>query len=299
MLRRPDVSRSRGSNFVLMANELLAAVRCGDEEQALQLLNGQVNLRDADGHCIFLLAARAGLDRLCLHLLESPGFQGAVERCGPGMTALHVAALHGHASVFYGLVEHPYIEDCQLPDCTGDGRTALHFAAEGGHPGLCAILLEDPMIVVRAARDGRGWSPLHVAADRGHEGVCSTLLSSPHFVDADVADWQGRTALHLAAAAGHVVVCRTLLMHGAFTAVGAPDDLGRTAAFDAAIAGTLQGCQELLAHPRFSPMFAFAQDNLGFTTVDYIQAFEPISGHSTIMEEQVTVVYLPRSAQPA
>jgi ankyrin repeat protein len=146
----------------------------------------------------------------------------------------------------------------------GDGRTALHWAALGGHAPVVEYLLALPAVAAAGcvnAADPEGWTPLASATAAGHVTVVRALLgagASPgartsggqaplHYhkgrvevIDAllpavvaaggpgavDARDKAGQTALHRAAGPGHVAAARALLAAGA--SVNARDAFGRT-----------------------------------------------------------------------
>ena len=96
----------------------------------------------------------------------------------------------------------------------GDGITALHLAAEHGHVEAARALLDAGAATGAGTRIGR-YTPLHLAARAGHGEVVVLLLESG--ADARAATTtSGATALHLAAGAvrGQRAVA-ALLAHGA------------------------------------------------------------------------------------
>lgn len=96
----------------------------------------------------------------------------------------------------------------------GDGITALHLAAEHGHAGVARPLLDAGAAVGSGTRIG-SYTPLHLAARGGHADVVALLLEAGADPVAPTTNSLA-TALHLAAAAvrGHEAVA-ALLRHGA------------------------------------------------------------------------------------
>ena len=96
----------------------------------------------------------------------------------------------------------------------GDGITALHLAAEHGHAEAARTLLDAGAAVERGTRIGH-YTPLHLAARGGHGDVVALLLGAGADPLA-VTTSSGATALHLASAAvGGQRAVAALLDHGA------------------------------------------------------------------------------------
>lgn len=146
-----------------------------------------------DGALTMLLeAAESGADAatvssLCARLGAA---SVDVDARGPdGDTALHLAALYGHAEAVRALLA----AGASPRSIDGDGGTPLHDAAAGGFEEVCAALLDAAAAsasessasspdAARAsaanARDGDGETPLHTAARGGHGGVVAILLGA-------------------------------------------------------------------------------------------------------------------------
>jgi ankyrin repeat protein len=92
------------------------------------------------------------------------------ERGKRGTTALHRAALHGHAAEAEWLL----LSGDDVGRTVNDGRTALLYAARHGHVALVGLLLESGADVDGTATDGS--TPLHEACGHGHLDVAETLL---------------------------------------------------------------------------------------------------------------------------
>jgi len=93
---------------------------------------------------------------------------------GPdGDTALHVAALYGHADCFAALLE------AGAQPCAKDSAnsTVLHDASAGGSLAVVQRLLELVPELVGSVDDDEE-TPLHCAARGGHSAVVSALLAA-------------------------------------------------------------------------------------------------------------------------
>lgn len=175
--------------------------------------------------------------------------------------SLHAAAYGGDAGRVAWWVTEGGANPAGLD---ADGRTALHWAALGGHAAVVDYLLGLPAVAAGGCvnrADPEGWTPLASATAAGHVAVVRSLLGAGanpgartsggqaplHYhkgrvevIDAllpavtaaggagavDARDTVGQTALHRAAGPGHVAAARALLAAGAN--VNAQDKYGRT-----------------------------------------------------------------------
>ena len=133
----------------------------------------------------------------------------AAEGRPPGNDLLE-AARAGDAAAVRALLQ----TGTEVNAARGDGITALHLAAEHGHAEAARTLLDGGAAVERGTRIGR-YTPLHLAARGGHGDVVALLLDAG--ADPLAATTNSRaTALHLASAAvGGQRAVAALLDHGA------------------------------------------------------------------------------------
>ncbi|XP_046983144.1 ankyrin repeat domain-containing protein 54-like [Schistocerca americana] len=86
-----------------------------------------------------------------------------------GLTALHWAALNGHAAVVRLLLSAASDPNAR----TQGGRTPLHFAALNGHTEAAAALLQAG--ADRGATDKDGDTPLDIAREENHQQLVQML----------------------------------------------------------------------------------------------------------------------------
>jgi len=109
-----------------------------------------------------------------------------VNRAGSGgVTALHLAALHGHADCVHLLIdEHADLAAQTLPcvaspmGSIGAGSTPLHYAAAGGEVKCCQILVSRG--ADRTAVNCNGWLPVDVARTWGCHWLEHVLSPKSH-----------------------------------------------------------------------------------------------------------------------
>ena len=134
-----------------------------------------------------------------------------------GVTALQLAAKHGHKSIVQLLLENKASIDME----NSSGETALYWAARNAHKIIAELLLMNGAKLMM--KDNEGWSALDWAVIGGNDDLVKVLLE--HGVD-DERDGIDN-ALFLAAHEGHEVTVQILLDNGAN--VNAEDWLGSTA----------------------------------------------------------------------
>ncbi|KAL4630238.1 ankyrin repeat domain-containing protein 27-like [Arapaima gigas] len=124
-----------------------------------------------------------------------------------GVTSLHVAAQHGHATLMHLLARR----GANINARNSQSATPLHLACQSDHPQVVMSLLEfGPKL---NKKDQHGNTPLMYACLRGHLDAASALLQGGAFVNAT--NNQGNTALHLAVTGGHRGLVERLLQAGA------------------------------------------------------------------------------------
>ncbi|XP_046889460.1 ankyrin repeat domain-containing protein 27 [Hypomesus transpacificus] len=124
-----------------------------------------------------------------------------------GFTPLHVAALHGHASLVTLLARHG-------ANVNGRNRhraTPLHLASQNSLTQVVTSLLECNAKLNK--KDHYGNTPLIQACLRGHLDTAVLLIQSDAVVN--LANQQGNTALHEAVRGGHLGLVEQLLEAGA------------------------------------------------------------------------------------
>ena len=121
-----------------------------------------------------------------------------------GLTALHIAAEHGHADVVLYLIRLGSEENVEIIDNLDNyGRRNGHFYCF--YVIFCWIWTSWGLIVV-------SWisikSALHYACEEGKTNAVAALLESGP--DIDLQDNEGHTPLHKAAVRGHLAVVKLL-----------------------------------------------------------------------------------------
>ncbi|KAL3702453.1 hypothetical protein R1sor_020475 [Riccia sorocarpa] len=197
------------------------ACREGSEEITKSLLEHpdiEVNVKESTQCTPLLFACRQGFEEITKLLLLRPEIDvnAADTR---HITPLHFAAFRGIDGAVSLLVQHP---DIDLYSRTGqDKMTALHMAACQGDASIVRMILdaesrdcvdveETVPLVIKVDRLKR--TPLHYAAYEQRLDVVKELLQSPG-LDVNFGDDRSFTALHLAVLRGHVTIVQLLLNH--------------------------------------------------------------------------------------
>ncbi len=152
-----------------------------------------------------LLAARCNQEDSLLGLLDAGAAVDATDALG--LTALHLAALHGHVVAARMLLAHG--ADVNARDSYG--LTPLHLASQYGHTELVRLLLLHGADV-SAKTYSQGLTPLHWAAFWGHVEAVDALLRGGARIN--VGDRAGNTPLTWAVAYGHHDMARLLARKG-------------------------------------------------------------------------------------
>jgi hypothetical protein len=194
-----------------------------------------------------------------------------------GMTALHLAALEGHAAIARLLLEHHAPINARGPR----GETPLHLATYGGHSTVAEVLLEQGADL--QATNAAGETALHLAARKGHTALAELFVESK--ADLQAPDRQGFTPLHSAAEAGHSEIVKLLLEHK--TNAAARNKSGKT---PAALAAE-RGHQEVVKifQDQMDLVQPSAADLAGGATVGELSDLELISfkGNKTFSAEEL------------
>ena len=192
---------------------LINAILTFDEQGALSALgNGaKPDHRTKRNIPVLILAAARQQDAVVSNLLSSGAdvniratyAKGGVEQ----VTALHVAATKGHASVVGILLGNGAKVDAQEKT----GLTPLMSAAEQGHVVPSILLIDkgaDPNM-----QDYAGNSPLLLAVANNHQDLARILIDKG--ADVDLADGEFTTPLMLAAQYGYADMVDLLIKGGA------------------------------------------------------------------------------------
>ncbi|CAK9115315.1 unnamed protein product [Durusdinium trenchii] len=192
-------------------------------------------LQYCEGITALHLAAWHGNASLCLALLDAharPNAQDSV-----GRTAISLAAQRGHLQSTMLLLEHR--AQPQTADATGS--TAVGWAAKMGQKPVVELLLEKMSI------DFVPWlgapTMLHLAAYHGRQGVVAMLLAQHANTDVSLQPG-GIRPLMVAAFQGSAEICQLLISSHAH--VNQKDEEGATAWQYAALAGHDQVCELLV-----------------------------------------------------
>jgi ankyrin repeat protein len=113
----------------------------------------------------------------------------------PGITPLHVAAVHGLSGLARILLEDTHLSKAtwQISKATVGSRTPLHMAIENGQNSVIDLLLD---LDLTDSTDERGRSPLHLAIECANEQAVTKLISAGANVNHCEKD--GRTPLFIA-----------------------------------------------------------------------------------------------------
>jgi len=138
-----------------------------------------------------------------------------------GITALHIAAKHGHADIASELISHDAQREILASDTKGCSVCPLHYAVENSHTAVISTLL-NAGANVNAGRTYSGREDvtcLHLAAMRQNVEMVRQLLAVPS-IDVNARDSDNATTLHVAARGGFIDVAELLLQHGADVNIG-------------------------------------------------------------------------------
>ncbi|KAJ7068001.1 hypothetical protein C8F01DRAFT_585539 [Mycena amicta] len=239
-----------------LANLIMASLSTPFDFQFIDDINGRTCLHGA---------AIAGAPRLVQICIEKGVDVAKIDAYG--RTALHYAAMNGHAIICRRLLQTDLAPDIQdmdnysplvyatlkgSVDCVkvllDDGKVSalvgdpipLSLASQSGHVEVVTLLLERG---ARCLPNSNGEYPMHLAAREGHADVCRLLLFQDGWDTPDkYHEW---TPLFHAARYGRGACVRVLLNAGA--RVRAMDELGHLAVYYAMWYGHQQCLSPLLS----------------------------------------------------
>ncbi|CVL08022.1 related to ankyrin [Fusarium mangiferae] len=196
----------------------------------------------------------------------------------PGITPLHVAAVHGLSDLARILLEDTHLSKAawQISKAKVGSRTPLHMAIENGQNSVIDVFLELDLL---DSTDERDRTPLHLAIECANEEAVTRLISAGANVNRCEADgrtplfiaiennWDGlatqlaemanpyrimpdgRGSLHLAAQTGSMTWLKCLMPACPPRAINKPDIRGWTPLLYAVDRGHLDVVKLLLSNP--------------------------------------------------
>ncbi|XP_059045315.1 ankyrin repeat domain-containing protein 27-like [Achroia grisella] len=130
-----------------------------------------------------------------------------------GLTPLHIACIHGKATIVESLVDMgSNINATDVNDCT-----PLHYASSRGHQNALLLLLHSGANINQTNIDKN--TPLHLSVNNGHMNCVKALIyfaeHSRKKVIINCVNESGNTPLHLASKWGYEGIARLLIENGA------------------------------------------------------------------------------------
>lgn len=130
-----------------------------------------------------------------------------------GLTALHVACIHGKATIVETLIEiGSAINATDLNECS-----PLHYAASRGHQNALLLLLHSGASINQTNIDKN--TPLHLSVNNGHMNCVKALIyfaeHSRKKIIVNCINESGNTPLHMASKWGYEGIARLLIENGA------------------------------------------------------------------------------------
>lgn len=184
------------------AQELHEAIRVGDEDRVIALLDSDPSLVHGGG--------AAGMPPLLLAIYTKRPIMAKLLLKRGAQLDVFAAAAMGETDACRRFIQ---TDEVQLQMANSDGWTPLHLAAFFGHLETAEMLVEMGADVMARSANAMHNTPLHAAAAGRNQDICALLLS--HGADVAATQQAQYTALHSAAANGDVEIVRLLLAHEA------------------------------------------------------------------------------------
>lgn len=136
-----------------------------------------------------------------------------MSRDSHGLTALHMACIHGKSNIVESLIEMgAEINVTDLNECT-----PLHYAASRGHQNSLLLLIHSGANIIPANIDKN--TPLHVSVNNGHLNCVKALIyyaeHSKKNININCMNINGNTPLHMASKWGYEGIAKLLIENGA------------------------------------------------------------------------------------
>jgi len=202
-----------GKNMDLLCedwhSQILAAILCGDETFALQLVAAGFNLQTGDaGSLILLKASTQGWEEVVKNILASGNVNINVcnSRC---LTPFDIAIREGYVEITKMLLNTGKVN---VDSRDGKGQTPLSHAVRQGNKEIVKLLLNTGKVNVNNSESRHGETPLAIASRKGNMQI-TTLLLSTGKATVNSRGKFGRSPLSYAAERGNHGVVALLLLN--------------------------------------------------------------------------------------
>ncbi|XP_050377099.1 ankyrin repeat-containing protein NPR4-like [Argentina anserina] len=197
-----------------------------------------------------------------------------------GETPLYMAAERRYRKLVFDI-----LNTCTSPSYQGpNGLTALHMAAIHGDEEITRRLLEKEMTLA-VAEDVYGWTPLHMAAFGGHVSIVKQILECDKST-VYIGDNDKMTPVHHAAKDGRVDVLRQLRLYCP-DSFELTDVKGRNALHHAILANKGKVEEFVRVDPWLSSILLNGKDFEGNTPLHQIAISEKYDGLRFISDDRV------------